>query len=317
MVPPVKSGRRIPGRLPTALFLGAVLAILAVAAPARAYMLYGPSDVSDSGSVSPTATSSPADPSTVAPSSATYSEVFGGGGGHNVVEVHNQTDGRLTARGRVQVNHIPAPAVAPLNDGYAFGSCTNCQTFAVALQINLYDQTATQVVPENYAVAINDQCNGCTTAAWAIQYDYPVADPDQVPADVTALVREMNEQLRAIQQDGMTLDQAKAQIDAVINQFQGLAGYLHEQRQESTDVISPSQPTPLPTTTAAPTPTAVATADTAAASPAPADTPGETAGAAIVASPTATAGIVTPSPSPVAPTATAPPAASPTATSGP
>src|SRR5689334_13293269 len=58
---------------------------------------------------------------------------------NNLVQVINQTAGRLRIRGHIQLNRITGPNVQPGNAAIAIGrSCTGCQTFAVALQLNLY-----------------------------------------------------------------------------------------------------------------------------------------------------------------------------------
>jgi len=61
------------------------------------------------------------------------------------------------------------------------------------LQIDLYSGTrANDVEPENYAIAINTECPGCTTVARAIQYVQPVDDPDNVPNDVQRTVDQLD-----------------------------------------------------------------------------------------------------------------------------
>src|SRR5215218_945408 len=59
-----------------------------------------------------------------------------GGGANNVVIIENRVDGRLTTRGQVQLNRIPGPTAGPANLASANASCTDCQTLAVALQID-------------------------------------------------------------------------------------------------------------------------------------------------------------------------------------
>jgi hypothetical protein len=49
---------------------------------------------------------------------------MGGGGGKNIVQVINQTDNRLRVDGNVQLNRIPGPSVAPVNEATALSpSC--------------------------------------------------------------------------------------------------------------------------------------------------------------------------------------------------
>lgn len=205
----------------------------------------------------------------------------GGAGANNSVHVVNHTDGRLKVRGSVQVNQIQATNVGPENLAYAYGSCTNCQTFAVALQVNLYNKNATRIVPKNAAIAVNYQCTGCTTVALAYQYAYGVDDPSQVPQDVNELIHDMNQELTAIQTDhGISLSEAESRIQAVVDQFQELAPSLDTKRQEATDATSPVA-TPVPADTG--TPEVTATSDA-------------TSTAAATASPVDMAGTMTPTP---------------------
>jgi len=198
------------------------------------------SSASPSASVSPA--TSPAAVSTTSPSvSPTTSINLNGGGAKNVVQDLNQVDGRLTVRGGVQLNRVPGPSVAPVNSALAVGSCTKCQTFAVALQIDVYSRTANQVTPQNSAVAVNSGCDGCYTVARAIQYVLPVDDPTQVPPDVQALITQMRTTLDTIQADpNISLPDAEARINAVTAQFQELASGLNDQRDQSTDTTSPN-----------------------------------------------------------------------------
>ena len=159
---------------------------------------------------------------------------IGGGGANNMVLLHNQMNSGLTARGTVQVNQIPGPSVGPVNCAYATSTCLDCQTLAVALQINLISRTATFIAPRNVARAQNVGCQGCRTAALALQYVRQVDDPTSVPPEFASLAQRMNDQLRVLQTDpGLTLDQAVARIDAVLAQFQDLTTSLDDQRDQA------------------------------------------------------------------------------------
>ena len=110
-------------------------------------------------------------------------------GGRNEVIVHNQSDGKLLMRGRVDLEHLPGRSVAPENYAEAVGSCVRCQTLAVALQIDLISRNATTIAPQNAAVALNLHCTGCFTSARALQYVIQVDDPTEVPERARDLVQ--------------------------------------------------------------------------------------------------------------------------------
>ena len=94
-------------------------------------------------------------------------------------KMRHKNDGKFRPKGRIQVNHIPGDNAQPVNDAEAYSSCTNCETFAIALQVDLISRTATTIAPQNIAVAVNYQCSHCSTSARAIQYVIRVDDPTQ------------------------------------------------------------------------------------------------------------------------------------------
>ena len=159
---------------------------------------------------------------------------FETGNGQNQVIVHNCTDNRLRVHAAIQLNTIPGRVVDPLNEAYAEGSCSHCSTFAVALQIDLYRQDhATDIEPQNYAVALNTGCTGCTTVARAYQYAQGVDDPNDVSQDIYDRVDRLSDELTAIQTDpSISEPDAESRIDAVIQSFTELGGSLGDQRDE-------------------------------------------------------------------------------------
>ena len=159
------------------------------------------------------------------------------GNGRNEVIVHNCTDNRLRVRAAIQLNTIPGHVVKPINDAFAEGSCTSCQTLAVALQIDVYSgERAGDVEPQNYAVALNTNCTDCVTVARALQYVQPSDDPRDVSQDISDAVDAMQDELTAIQSDPtISLADAEARLNAVLVRFTQLGGSLGDQRQERDD----------------------------------------------------------------------------------
>jgi hypothetical protein len=197
-----------------------------------------------------------------------YQEIPNGGGSYNVVKVQNKNDNRLRVKAKIQINHIPGDTVRPVNYAQAIGSCTDCQTFAVALQIDLRNPTASVVAPQNAAVALNIKCTRCTTVADAYQYVVPVDDPMQVPDNVKDLIRQMQQKLNAIARTpGITTGEAQTQIDAVIGQFNDLALSLYQQHDQKSDDDTPGATVPPDATVLTPPPTAPQDTPTAPASP--------------------------------------------------
>jgi putative peptide zinc metalloprotease protein len=201
----------------------------------------------------------------------------GGGGGKNIVQVVNRQDGNLKIDGKVQLNRIPESNAAPVDLAKAYSSCANCQTLAVALQINLISKSASYVHPQNAAAAVNYQCTNCHTIAYAWQYNLSVDDPTAVPDGVNQLMAQWRAELANIKTQSATLTEAINRMKAVIGQFQSLAAYLDSKQDQTTDATSPNagpppadaaspapggspsdNPSPVPTLSATSSPTASA-----------------------------------------------------------
>jgi hypothetical protein len=225
-------------------------------------------------------------------------------GGVNRVNLVNRTDGRMRIKGRIQLTHTESDTATPYNEAYATGSCTNCQTFAVALQIALISRTATTIAPVNQAVALNDHCSHCLTVALAYQYVVQVDDPEEVPDDVAELVRSMQREMQDIAHDrSQTLTEAETRLDGVINRFQALGASLYRTEDQAVDDSQTPEAgrasTPVPSRSAStPTPTAAPARN--ASTPAPTATPASTATPEPTATPTPTPVPATPTPTPAA-----------------
>ena len=137
---------------------------------AGAVLLLGVSGIAvaaETGTFSSSPTSTPA-PSVAAAPSTDAGQLAGfpaDGGGNNIVQVINHADGHFRVDGKIKVNQIPGPNAGPKNVAFAYSSCTDCQTMAVALEINLISTTARNIQPLNQAVAVNYRCTRCVTYA--------------------------------------------------------------------------------------------------------------------------------------------------------
>jgi putative peptide zinc metalloprotease protein len=177
--------------------------------------------------------------------------------GRNVVFVLNRQDGDLRVRGRVRLVHIKGDRAEPVNAAFAYSSCTDCQSYAVALEIALISPNASVIAPQNRARAINYECTRCVTFARALQYVYAVDDPDQVPDNVGRLVREMERELRDISRDRrITPTEANERVTAVIVQFQDLNTVLRDELVGTEDVTTPGASPLDPSAVPAPSPPA-------------------------------------------------------------
>lgn len=207
-----------------------------------------------------------------------YEENRGDGAPRNVVEVRNRSDGRLRVRGRIELNRIEGAYAEPINQALAYSSCTDCQTIAVALQLNLISRTADYVAPRNTAEAVNYECTRCRTFARALQYTFSVDDPEESYEDIDRLIREMERELRQIRRErDITATEAAARVNAVIGRFQSLAAGLDDRLAETEEPTSPGAPAPatpaFSVLAPTPTPTGETTSPPTRPAPAPATTP--------------------------------------------
>jgi hypothetical protein len=185
----------------------------------------------------------------------------------NVVALKNTTDGKLRVRGRVDLAQIKGTVAAPDNESLAYASCTDCQTFTVALQIALVTPYTKVAVPRNLAKPTNVGCTRCITVARATQYVITVDDVEAVPPRVEELVQALDKELRAIHAESSQISarEANTRITNVVAQFNDLAASLIDQSEEAAEA-STTGGTPTATATPAAPPEATAT-PTAIASP--------------------------------------------------
>jgi putative peptide zinc metalloprotease protein len=127
-----------------------------------------------------------------------------------------------------------------VNLALAEASCTDCQTIAIALQIDLISTTAKTVTPKNAAVAVNYACTRCITVAVALQYVISVENPNQTPPDVMELIHVMERDLKDVaKNEEASLQDVVTTINRVLDQFRSLAKSLNDRRDTATESNSP------------------------------------------------------------------------------
>jgi putative peptide zinc metalloprotease protein len=192
------------------------------------------------------------------------------------------------------------------NEAYAFASCADCVTVAVAFQVVVIVGDADVIVPQNLAGAVNYECFDCITAAIASQL---VVTVDSMPgAEQQVALADIWDQVGAFADSIPTLPLAE------------VLTRLEAYKAEIVSVLESTAAPPAPSPTAVPSPTPTATAvaapgsampEPSAATPTPAAAPTATPEPTIAptASPTPTVD-ESPSPTPTgsaAPSGTVPP----------
>ncbi len=100
------------------------------------------------------------------------------GVGGNQVVVTNWADGTRKAAHSASLEWDDDGVLDNENSAYALAACRRCRTVASAFQIVASTAPAETVVPQNIAVAANEECDRCATAAVAVQL---VVTVDGVP----------------------------------------------------------------------------------------------------------------------------------------
>lgn len=161
----------------------------------------------------------------------------------NQVRVINRADDKFRFKSKVQLNQITGTTANPGNLAFAFSSCSDCETFAVALQINVISRDTTYAAPENVALAFNLQCTTCYTVAQAYQMTFSVDDPTTVPQEANDLIKAFEDELKAIKQTkDITAAEAHARVAAIIAEFRMFATGLKEQMTDTADETTPGAP---------------------------------------------------------------------------
>ena len=156
------------------------------------------------------------------------------GGPSNIVIVVNRTDARLAIRANAQVTREPGMVAAPQNFAFATASCTDCQTIAVAIQLDFANSGARYDSPQNVAMATNEGCTRCTTIALAYQVFLQTDDPNGDASGVMDEMQSLDAELRDISTDpNITLADAEARIATAVTRFWAFATAIDEQRSAS------------------------------------------------------------------------------------
>jgi putative peptide zinc metalloprotease protein len=243
----------------------------------------------------------------------------------------NQTDGASIFRLAFDIRRITGEVVDQTNAAIAYSSCTECRTVAISVQILLVQGSPTTVTPQNYAIAVNDQCTLCDSLALAYQFAVgggpdPVYLTGRGIRELMAIKRE----LRRIPVDQLSDTEITAQVDALMDRVSTVLDTQlttrprrPQRRDDDRERAPPGSTTPPGTTAPAETTPADTTpADTVPPDTAPADTtptgatPADTTPADTAPGATAPAG-TTPADTTPPPGTTAPPTTPPDASATP
>jgi putative peptide zinc metalloprotease protein len=253
-----------------------------LAASLTALLVVGVQALTDPGEPTDTAASSS---NAAEPTSAPTQP---GAAGDNIVVVVNQHDGKREAKSKDEIEFVGGDVVSNRNVAAAYSQCTGCRSVAVAVQVVLATGSASNVTPQNMALAINQECTACTTMAWAYQYVATTGGDVRLADGVNDAFHATGKQIAALIEQPLGFDELDSRIDALIDDmWSGISFELKRhgkpegktKKDADIDVEPAGTPTPEASTTAPePTPTS---SEEPTESPSPEPSPTASASAAI------------------------------------
>ncbi|MGH2556738.1 MAG: hypothetical protein ACRDHO_13605 [Actinomycetota bacterium] len=156
------------------------------------------------------ATSTDAEPATTAASSAGTGDV------NNHVAVINRVDGHRRHRAGHSTARVIGDTADNENVAYAYSSCTDCRTVAVATQIVLVMSDAHVVTTKNLGIAINENCRSCQTMAGAYQYVVSTHGIVHFTPQGAVRLAELRNQITVLARSAAPFPELVAQIDPLV-----------------------------------------------------------------------------------------------------
>jgi putative peptide zinc metalloprotease protein len=180
----------------------------------------------------------------------------------------NTTDDSTVFEFAFDFTRVVNGIVDQTNAAIAYASCTNCTTVAIAVQIVLVVGDATQVTPENLALALNESCVACTTVAAAYQFVFGTGDRIRLTGQARKRLRDLIRQFKAIGDMDGTADEINAEFNRLVGELRAVladgivpVGKPKDDQDAAADEQSPSAaatPEATPEATATPEPAATA-----------------------------------------------------------
>lgn len=137
-------------------------------------------------------------------------------GGDTTAIAINTKDNSSLFKFAFAIKKVTGEVVDNTNAAIAYASCENCRTTAISIQIVLVSSRPGTVVPENFAISINENCTLCQTFSTAFQFVIGVEDPS---VGLTKAgkheLREILREFKALKRDDYTLEEFHARTQAL------------------------------------------------------------------------------------------------------
>jgi putative peptide zinc metalloprotease protein len=137
------------------------------------------------------------------------------GGDNSAVAINTKDDSSLF-KFAFSIKKVLGDVVDNQNAAVAYAGCERCQTTAIAIQIVLVSGSPGTVVPENYAISINESCTLCNTFSAAFQFVLGVEDPSVgLTVEGKRELRAILQEFKALKDEQYTLEEFNAKVTAL------------------------------------------------------------------------------------------------------
>ena len=116
------------------------------------------------------------------------------------------------------IRRVAGDVVDEQNSAVAYGSCVECQTVAIALQIVLVEGVPDSVTPTNVAIALNEECQACTTVALAYQFVVGRGGPVRFTKEGRRRLAEIRREFERLGRSGLSAEELTARAEELKDQ---------------------------------------------------------------------------------------------------
>ena len=140
-------------------------------------------------------------------------------GENNVAVAVNVKDGSALFELSYTVLRVHGDEVMPMNFAVAVGSCSDCTTVAIAVQVVLVEDDPATIAPWNGAIAMNVDCFECVTAALAYQLVSSVPDSFKFTKDTKEEVKDLRDAFQALIEGDVPIGELLAAADVLAREL--------------------------------------------------------------------------------------------------
>jgi putative peptide zinc metalloprotease protein len=144
-------------------------------------------------------------------------------GGDTSAVAINTKDGSSLFKFAFGIKKVLGDVVDNQNAAVSFASCESCRTTAISIQIVLVVGSPTTVIPENYAISINQDCNLCQTFSSAYQFVIGVSDASVGLSTAGRMeLLEILRDFKALKEEDYTAAEFKERTDALAERLRAV-----------------------------------------------------------------------------------------------